>query len=249
MRLRFFFVFHARKTSASSHSSAPFPGSSPIADNRSPINRPFPDGLFLFRSGYAFAPLPHTPAPRAYFCEIRRARRAMGSLTLRAYARRFFCCRQRQSLETSNKTAISPRENANASRKRRADKPPHPRCAFSVVAPAMRSLRSPHTPPPRAYFCEIRRARRAMGSLTLRAYARRFFCCRHCQSLETSNKTAISHRKNASASRKRRADKPPLPRWAFSVAAPAMRSLRSRIRLRRAPISAKYGAPAALWAR
>ena len=85
-------------------------------------------GFFCCRSGYAFAPLPHTPPPRAYFCEIRRARRAMGSLTRRAYARRFFCCRQRQSLETSNKTALSPRTNPNASRKRPpfADTPPSP---------------------------------------------------------------------------------------------------------------------------
>ena len=140
-------------------------------------------GFFCCRSGYAFASLPHTPSPRAYFCEtprayfceIRRARRAMGSLPLRAYARRFFCRRQRPSPTPSNKTAISPRTNPSASRKRRADKPPLPRWAFSVAAPAMRSLRSPHTPAPRAYFCEIRRARRAMGSLPLRAYARRFF--------------------------------------------------------------------------
>ena len=194
--------FHTAKT--------PAPAASGV-----PINRPFLDGLFLLplRLCVRF----DTPSPRAYFYEIRRARRAMGSLPLRAYARRFFCRRQRPSPTPSNKTAISPRKNASASRKRRADKPPLPRWAFSVAAPAMRSLRrlcvrfapayafaarlflrntarppryafafapamrslrSPHTPPPRAYFCEIRRARRAMGSLTLRAYARRFFCYR-----------------------------------------------------------------------
>ena len=99
-------------------------------------------GFFCCRSGYAFASLPHTPSPRAYFYEIRRARRAMGSLPLRAYARRFFCRRQRPSPTPSNKTALSPRTNPSASRKRRADKPPLPRWAFSVAAPAMRSLRS-----------------------------------------------------------------------------------------------------------